>query len=168
MALHAGSHEQFDGTLGAAIERALAGELQGVKQKALPDMGKNDRRMLFNAIAQGVVDYLREHESDFTIVLTNKPPNAPLLAATLQIQSPSFAASVVTTTGGKRVNYTGQRWPSGSVGLVWEDTGQSAGSTSPSGGTISGQITPPAGMSGKQRLGARNNAGDAVVVEVSL
>lgn len=168
MALHAGSHEQFDGTLGAAIERALAGELQGVKQKALPDMGKDDRRMLFNAIAQGVVDYLRAHESDFKIVLTNKPSNAPNLAATLQIQSPSFTASVVTTTAGKRVNYSGERWPSGSVTFVWEDTGQPAGSTSASGGNITGQLTPPAGTSGKQRLGARNNAGDAVVVEVTL
>jgi hypothetical protein len=168
MALHAGSHEHFDGTMGAAIERALAGELQGAKQKALPDMGKEDRRVLFNAIGQGVLDYLRQNEADLRIVITGKPANAPLLAATLQIQSPSFTASVVTTSAGKRVNYSGARWPAGGVNLVWENTGQTAGSASPSSGSISGQLTPPAGMSGKQRLGARNSAGDAVVVEVTV
>jgi len=168
MALHAGSHEHFDDTLGAAIERALAGELRAAKQKPLPDMGKKDRLVLFNAIGQGVLDYLRQNEADLKIVLTNKPPNAPLLAATLQIQSPSFSASVVSTAGGKRVNYSGQRWPAGSVRLVWENTGQSAGSISPTGGDISGQLTPPAGLSDKQRLGARNSAGDAVVVQVNL
>lgn len=168
MALHAGSHRKFDDTMGAAIERALAGELQGAKQTALPDMGQKDRRVLFNAIGQGVLDYLRQHEADLKIVITGRPANAPLLAATLQIQSPSFTASVVTTSAGKRVNYSGARWPAGSVSFVWENTGQPAGSASPSSGNISGQLTPPAGMSGKQRLGALNSAGDAVVVEVNV
>jgi hypothetical protein len=168
MALHGGNHEHFDGTLGAAIEQALAGELQGVKHKALPDMGKNDRRMLFNAIGQGVLDYLRQHEADLKIVLQNKPPNAPNLSATLQIQSPSFSAGVVTSGGVKTVNYSGSRWPGTSVNLEWENTGQSAGSAQVTSGSISGQLTPPAGMTGKQRLGARNGQGDAVVIEVNV
>lgn len=162
MALHAGSHEHFGGTLAAAIENAFAGEVMAAKGQPLPDMGKEDRRILFNAIAQGMLDYLRAREPDLQVVLSGLPAGA---SAALRLLSPSLSAA----RSGSNVNASGDRWPSGTVTLVWEDTGDVAGTTTPSGGAISASIPVPPALSGtRARLGARNQLGDAVVIEVQL
>jgi hypothetical protein len=161
MTLHAGSHEQFGGTLAAAMERAFAAEVIAAKGVPLPDAGAEDRHILFNAIAQGVLQYLRASEGDLRIRLTNAPSN---LTAALEVQAPSLRAS---RAGGGLVSVSGDRWPSGTVTLVWEDTGVVAGTVDPgSGGAISRSVALPATAGSTVRLGARNQQGDALVVEV--
>jgi hypothetical protein len=66
-------------TLSQTIEAAMAVEHQAVKGRAMPAAGAEDRRMLFDAIAIGIVAYLDAHESDLTLVWASgtRPSGAP-------------------------------------------------------------------------------------------
>lgn len=50
--------------LTGAIETAFAAEWQSVRNAALPGAGGEDRRLLFAAIARGVLGYLKTHERE--------------------------------------------------------------------------------------------------------
>jgi hypothetical protein len=70
--LKAGSAEtatDFADSMAAAIEDAMRQEWSRVKNESLPAMGEQDRRILFAAIAQGVLQYLKAHKLD--IATTN-------------------------------------------------------------------------------------------------
>ena len=62
MALKAGSVASFGGSLAAAMETAMAQEWQVVKGVPLPNMGVDDRRLLFVAVARGLFTYLKANE----------------------------------------------------------------------------------------------------------
>lgn len=62
MAYKAGTVNDFANSMAKAIEDALKTEWASVKGKALPSTGEEDRRLLFVAIAQGVLRYLSEHD----------------------------------------------------------------------------------------------------------
>ena len=64
MALKAGHVANFSGSLAEAIENAMKAEWQAVKGEPMPDTDPNDRRILFVAIAQGVLAYLNAHSTD--------------------------------------------------------------------------------------------------------
>jgi len=64
MPLKAGSVADFGGSLAAAMETAMADEWQTVKGVPLPDMGVEDRRLLFVAISRGIFTFLKSHEDD--------------------------------------------------------------------------------------------------------
>jgi hypothetical protein len=168
MALHAGSHGHAAGSMSAAIERAFAAEVMGAKLADLPAAGKDDRAMLFNAIAQGVLAYLRAHEDDLTIALSGLSSGA---TARLRIQSPTLAWVGTSVAGGSRsVHVTGDRWPAGfSVRLTWDGESTPVATVLPSGsaGGIDRWATVPAGATSPIRLAARNDRGDALVVEVT-
>lgn len=169
MALHAGSHDHAAGSLSATIERAFAAEVMGAKRAALPVAGKDDRAILFNAIAQGVLDYLRAHEDDLTIALTGMPVGA---TARLRIQSPALAwvGMSVTVAGVRSVHVTGDRWPSNAlVRLTWDGEPAPSATVAPSGtsGAVDQWVAVPATATSPCRLAARNDHGDAVVVEVT-
>jgi hypothetical protein len=168
MALHAGSHGHSAGSLSAAIERAFAAEVMGAKLAQLPAAGKEDRAMLFNAIAQGVLAYLRVHEDDLQIALSGLPSGA---TARVRIMSPTLAWVGTSVVGGSRsVHVTGDRWPAGdSVRLTWDGEPAPVATVLPSGsaGGIDRWATVPAAATSPIRLAARNDRGDAVVVEVT-
>lgn len=65
MALKAGRVADFGGSLAEAIEQAMREEWLAVKGVALPDQGRDDRRLLFVAIARGLFVYLKANEDDF-------------------------------------------------------------------------------------------------------
>lgn len=67
MTLYAGSVPDFENSLAAAIERAFAQELLELKGATLPDSSAQERRMLFCAIAQGVLGYLSAHQSELRV-----------------------------------------------------------------------------------------------------
>jgi hypothetical protein len=67
MALKAGTVDDFTHSMAEAMEQALAQEYQKLKGEVLPDMGQEDRRMLFAAIAQGVVRHLKDNLAAFTV-----------------------------------------------------------------------------------------------------
>lgn len=64
MALKPGSVADFGGSLAAAMETAMANEWQAVKGVPLPNMGVEDRRLLFVAISRGLFTFLKNHEDD--------------------------------------------------------------------------------------------------------
>lgn len=66
-------------TLSETIQAALAVEHQAVKGRPIADAGAEDRRMLFDAIAMGIVSYLKAHESDLKLVWASgtRPSGAP-------------------------------------------------------------------------------------------
>jgi len=64
MSLKAGHVADFSGSLAKAIEDAMKTEWETVKGTPMPDTDPTDRRILFVAIAQGILGYLNSHESD--------------------------------------------------------------------------------------------------------
>lgn len=74
MALKAGSVEDFDDSLAAAMEEAMQDEWQVVKDVPLPEQGKEDRRLLFVAIARGLFVFLKAHENVFMTDITLREP----------------------------------------------------------------------------------------------
>jgi hypothetical protein len=69
MTIYAGTVEHFGGSMADAIEQALGAGLFALKGTTLPESSAQERRLLFAAIAQGVLAYLGSHESDLTITI---------------------------------------------------------------------------------------------------
>ena len=59
MALKAGSVANFNGSLAEAMEQAFQNEWLDVFGEALPGGGEQERKILFAAIAQGLLSYLQ-------------------------------------------------------------------------------------------------------------
>ena len=76
MALKAGSVADFGDSLAAAMEHAMQTEWHAVKDVALPNLGMEDRRLLFVAIARGLFEYLKAHENEFVTDITLREPGA--------------------------------------------------------------------------------------------
>lgn len=68
MTLRAGTVADWGG-MADAIEQAFADELSKRKGTSLPDASAEERRMLFAAIARGVLGYLHDNESNLNIVI---------------------------------------------------------------------------------------------------
>jgi hypothetical protein len=68
MALKAGTVADFSNSMAEAIEKALKAEWAAVKGIGFPNTGEEDRRLLFAAIAQGVVRYLKDNAEASLIV----------------------------------------------------------------------------------------------------
>ncbi len=64
MSLIAGHVVDFSGSLAEAIETAMKAEWEAVKHAPMPDADPRDRRILFVAIAQGLLSYLDNHPAD--------------------------------------------------------------------------------------------------------
>lgn len=76
--LSAGSFDSVDdGTMTAFIEQAMREEWQAARGEPLPEdgPGARDRRILFAAVAKGVLRYLYEHRDD--LVTTREIPDGP-------------------------------------------------------------------------------------------
>lgn len=67
--LKAGRVNDFSNSMAEAIETAMKQEWHAVKGEWLPaPLGEEDRRILFVAVARGVLGYLKAHQAD---ILTN-------------------------------------------------------------------------------------------------
>lgn len=63
--LKAGHVSDFANSLAQAMDDAMQEEWQRVKGEPLPSgLGEEDRRILFVAVARGLLQYLHEHEAD--------------------------------------------------------------------------------------------------------
>jgi hypothetical protein len=69
MTLKAGSVASFGDSMALAMEDALAAELMALKGIPLPTDSAQERRMLFCAIAQGVLEYLHANQADLRLAL---------------------------------------------------------------------------------------------------
>jgi hypothetical protein len=47
-----------------------------VKNIPLPDAGKEDRRLMFAAVARGVLQYLSDHQGELISAVTLTPPGS--------------------------------------------------------------------------------------------
>lgn len=94
MTLYPGGPRQVDGkyvlddtalqdTLARAIEEEMADMFQKVKGKPLPAVGKEDRRLLFVAIARGVLKYLEGHQNDILASVAIKHTAGPSVMHTV-------------------------------------------------------------------------------------
>ena len=72
MALKPGSVADFASSMAAAIEDAMKAEWQAVKGVPLPAQGEEDRRLLFVAVARGVLTYLKAHQNEVLTAITTK------------------------------------------------------------------------------------------------
>jgi hypothetical protein len=61
MALKAGTVANFNNSLANEMEQAFQSEWQTVIGEALPDGGERERKILFAAIAQGLLSYLESN-----------------------------------------------------------------------------------------------------------
>jgi O-methyltransferase involved in polyketide biosynthesis len=74
MALKAGHVNDFSNSMAEAIEIAMQQEL-AASGTALPAAGADDRRLLFVAIARGVLQYLKAHQTEtFNSITFGAPP----------------------------------------------------------------------------------------------
>ena len=73
----------LQGTLAKAIEEEMADVFQKVKGRALPDVGKDDRRLLFVAIARGILKYLEAHQNDVLASVTINHTTGPSVTHTV-------------------------------------------------------------------------------------
>ena len=75
MALKAGSIQDFANSMAEAMETAFKNEWHAAmgKDADVPVMN-NQAHLMFVAVAQGVVNYLKEHHADFNITATQTSP----------------------------------------------------------------------------------------------
>lgn len=60
----AGTVSDYAGSMAEAMEKALAVEYQRVHGRPLPAHGGEERRLMFAAIAQGILRHLKDNASD--------------------------------------------------------------------------------------------------------
>ena len=92
MPLKAGTVDDFTSSMAESMELALAQEYQKLKNEALPDMGREDRRMLFAAIAQGVVRHLKDNLMAFSIEVETTQVTGEADAPLMRSENPSAIA----------------------------------------------------------------------------
>jgi hypothetical protein len=60
-------------SMAMAMEQAMGDVYSKMKEQSLPDMGKEDRRLLFVAIARGILQYLDDHQGAIGAVSGAEP-----------------------------------------------------------------------------------------------
>ena len=99
MAIKPGTVADFNDSMAAAMENALATEYLALKGSPLPEMGEEDRRMLLVAIAQGVTRHLLDNlpsiQMSVDVVQVTGEPDAPLMR--------SDNPSPIATSGGGNI-----------------------------------------------------------------
>jgi len=60
-------------SMAQAMDDAMVDAYQKLKGSALPDKGKDDRRMLFVAVARGLLTYLKDHENEIFAAMKLTP-----------------------------------------------------------------------------------------------
>lgn len=89
-----GSGPVFDGTMAESIARGLDAEMFRLTQKQPPPFAQDERRMLFAAIAQGVIDYLRQNQDRITITIANDHGLLNGVDFKVEIEAPAIEATL--------------------------------------------------------------------------
>ncbi|HEX6829635.1 MAG TPA: hypothetical protein VF104_11730 [Burkholderiales bacterium] len=72
-ALKAGKYEDIAGSMAELIEAAMQDEWSRYHGESLPGEGREDRLIMFKAVARGVLGYLEAHQAD---ILTTDVSNS--------------------------------------------------------------------------------------------
>jgi hypothetical protein len=89
MAIKAGTVDDFAHSMAEAMEKALAQEYARLKGEGLPEVGEQDRRMLFAAIAQGVVRHLKDNLAAFSLSVETTQVTGETGAPLMRAENPS-------------------------------------------------------------------------------
>ncbi len=68
--LKGGTSSDFTDSMAEAIEQAMDKEYRAVKGTALPAEGSEDRKLLWAAIANGILNYLKKNQNDILASIT--------------------------------------------------------------------------------------------------
>jgi hypothetical protein len=167
MTWRAGSVDVFSSSVAFEIEQAFESLLLAAKGEPLPPTGEEERRILFAAIAQGVLRYLGANDGQIAVQLSGVPAGA---SASIRLPVPRISVSATGTGASRTARVTGSDFPTGTVSVRWEPNGEAGGSTSVStSGTFTLTLTRPTSIgSGQHAVVARNSQGDEVVGQVTL
>jgi len=97
MPMKAGTVTDFANSLAEAMDKALATEYLAVKGEPLPDMGEEDRRLMFVAIAQGLLRYLKDNSDAFELAVQTEQVTGESGAPLMRSTNP---ASIAVSGGG--------------------------------------------------------------------
>jgi hypothetical protein len=115
-----GSGPVFEGTMAESIARGLDAEIFRLTQKKPPPFAQDERRALFAAIAQGVIDYLRQNQDTITITIANDGGLLNGVDFKIEIEAPTITATLGGTP--RRASVGGVYFtPYSQVSLRWLD-----------------------------------------------
>jgi hypothetical protein len=104
MALKSGSVSNFNDSMAAAMDQAFQDEWSAVKGEPLPAGGEQERKILFAAVAQGMLSYLSDNINaslNIDVAVTQETGN--------QITSSGSSVTVTQSSGSSnRVESEGQ------------------------------------------------------------
>jgi hypothetical protein len=167
MTWRAGSVDVFTGSLAYEIEQAFQSLVLAAKGEPLQPQGEPDRRILFAAIAQGVLQYLAANDGQIAVQVTGAGAG---VSATVRLPVPRIVVSPVGSGGSRTAQVLGYDFPSGTVTVRWKPSGALGGSTSVSStGTFTLTLSRPASIAvGRQAVVATNSHGDEIPGQVTL
>jgi hypothetical protein len=148
-----GSENTFSGSLAESIENAFKVEWLMAKGEPLPDDGRDDRRLLFAALAQGILNYLKDNDGDFKLLVDSDIQD-------IYIQSPHLDVQP-TGVGSSQVHIEGEFFsPNGRITLIWDEPLTTYDFQAGWGGGFDKDFDPPAdAAAGKHIVEARDDAG---------
>jgi hypothetical protein len=154
------SDAAFGDSLAEEIDNALKMEWLAIKKQPLPDAGKDDRRLLFAAIAQGVLNYLLDHSAELQIKLT---PGAPMNLG-IQITSPNLQLLPLAGNPNEKLVSGTSFQAGGNVTVTWDDPVTINSITADANGNFSLNLGPPAGAgTGRHIIEARDGVGNVAM-----
>lgn len=155
MSLKSGSSDSenaFSGSLAESIDNAFKMEWLMAKGEPLPDAGADDRRLLFAALAQGLLNYLKNNDDDFKLLGS--------ATSVIYIRSPSLTLRPKRGRSSK-VTAKGQFFPSnGQITLIWDNPLKTYDLQADGEGNFEADFTPPAKAArGRHIVEARESTG---------
>jgi len=72
--IYPGKYEAMEESMAAAIEDQMKILFEDVKKTDIPDTGKEDRKILFVAIARGILQYLNDNQNLINITFKFQDP----------------------------------------------------------------------------------------------
>jgi hypothetical protein len=90
--LKGGSVRNFSGSMAEEMEKVMEAEMQALKGHGLPEMGRDERRVMLVAVARGMLNYLKIHEKDIIRNIRLDPGSADDIDA--EVEDLEFGAEV--------------------------------------------------------------------------
>ena len=90
--LKAGHVNDFSNSMAEAIETALVQEL-ALRGVSIPAPGQDTRRVFFVAIARGVLQYLKDHQTEVLNSITLNAPSLPTAPAEVAAVDLNYSGS---------------------------------------------------------------------------
>jgi len=148
-----GADDAFTGSLAESIENAFKLEWLVAKGEPLPDAGAEDRRLLFAALAQGILNYLKDNDSDFKLLALSGIPVIYIQSPLLKVQATSGGSSLINAKGAFFSS-------NGRITLIWDKPLTTYDFQAGGGGSFDEDFRPPAdAAAGKHIVEARDDAG---------